>query len=381
MASLTKAQKAAVESMYRGGKSERFNIFYTPKNLITYEKLGEKDLVRKVKDSEQPSAFWFELSEQGSELAKKLFSSNEPDPTPEPVMIEQPIPFADARDMLAEDPQRTDIKLRYAGQVRTVTRIDRNLAGFWDVYAGMRYAFDQVQIDDLFVYVQPNTPDPTPSEPTAQEAQDTASEIVDVCGVQHEVQPNGVLKQLPAEYDPSTAAKVAAHEAKLDSVYGINRAIAIMSQVDDMLQEYQDGVEAWKAQLPKPAIQWRKATDLPQAEIVYWNQRMGYVHPTMRVASPVIARRRDYKRTMAKHTPNMAKGGLKAFIPQSQTPKRVSRRRKQWLREMERNRNRNAAPVLKALGAVPEVNVIDMADQFRNSYPKAGQRIETQKAG
>lgn len=123
---------------------------------------------------------------------------------------------------------------------------------------------------------------------------------------------------------------------------------------------------------PMPVIQWRKREDLlnggfsnPQQSL-YWYGEMNYLNrePLCDINGHALGSaqkaRSGVKQGIQGKTPsNMAKGGKIAFIPQAQTPKRIARRRKQWLREMERNRNRNhhAAPVLKALGAVPEVVV------------------------
>lgn len=157
------------------------------------------------------------------------------------------------------------------------------------------------------------------AETWLEEHSEPVAEIVDILNVQFTRRPDGTLEKLPATVDESKADKIAAHEAYVDATFG------------------------------KREIEWHTIVDLPKVanEHRYWNQQTRayidnrlYTTTVNAPQSQKFAPRRDLAADnvlMGIRQSNMAKGGNKAFIPQSQTPKRIARRRKQWLREQGSN--------------------------------------------
>lgn len=144
-------------------------------------------------------------------------------------------------------------------------------------------------------------------------------EIVTIDSVQYERRANGTLAQLPAEYDPSFAPKQAAHEAYLDATYG-----------------------------KQTAIQWRTLDDIGYPEVRYWNQRTGWFESWLQ--------RKPYNAVSSPATrQNSRQKANKVSLPNMQ--------RKNAPKPVKRN------------------NVIDYAAALKASYPPAGQRVQTQKAG
>lgn len=148
MAKLTTAQENALKhlNIY---KYSQFDVDYKGSDVKPFYKLveyGFAEYSRNANFAGMPNRFT--LTADGMALARELFGTPDPDDS-EPATSKRNLSFQEASDLLAEDPTRTDVKLMYANQVRTVTKVTRSIDGFWDVIAGWRYSYDQKGIVDF----------------------------------------------------------------------------------------------------------------------------------------------------------------------------------------------------------------------------------------
>ena len=81
------------------------------------------------------------------------------------------------------------------------------------------------------------------AETWLEEHSEPVAEIVDILNVQFTRRPDGTLEKLPATVDASKVAKVAAHDAYVDSVYGGKRAIEWHSLDELPMHRFQNALQ------------------------------------------------------------------------------------------------------------------------------------------